>query len=133
MTTPSPDSGAWSEARVEQFVASVLRVGVIVSAVITAIGGVMLLFKHGSTVADYHQFAGEPVALRSMGGVIQGVAQLDPLAIVQFGLIVLIATPIARVALALVAFMKQRDRLYVWVTTIVLVVLAFSLLFGDRL
>ena len=47
--------------------------------------------------------------------------------IVQLGLVLLIATPVARVALTLGAFLLQRDRLYVVLTTIVLVLLLFGL------
>ena len=46
------------------------------------------------------------------------------------GLLLLIATPIARVALSLIAFARQRDRMYVCITTLVLGLLLFSL-FGS--
>jgi uncharacterized membrane protein len=49
---------------------------------------------------------------------------------VQLGLVLLIATPVARVAMSLVAFILQRDRVYVVVTLIVLAVLIFSLTGG---
>jgi uncharacterized membrane protein len=52
--------------------------------------------------------------------------------IIQFGLLLLIATPVMRVAFAVVAFMIQRDRIYVGVTLIVLSVLLFSLAGGGR-
>ena len=50
---------------------------------------------------------------------------------IQLGLLVLIATPIARVAFSLVAFALQRDRIYVIVTLIVLAVLLYSLTGGH--
>jgi uncharacterized membrane protein len=51
--------------------------------------------------------------------------------IIQLGLLLLIATPIARVALSVVAFAIQRDRLYVVATLIVLAVLMYSLTGGH--
>ena len=45
----------------------------------------------------------------------------------QFGLLLLIATPVARVAMAVVGFALERDRLYVVVSLIVLTVLLLSL------
>ena len=52
-------------------------------------------------------------------------------AIVQLGLVLLIATPVARVAFTLVAFARQRDRAYVMITTIVLALLLYSLFFAP--
>jgi uncharacterized membrane protein len=51
--------------------------------------------------------------------------------IVQLGLLLLIATPVARVAFTLVAFVLQRDRTYVVVTSIVLALLLYGLVFGN--
>ena len=51
--------------------------------------------------------------------------------IVQLGVVLLIATPIARVAFTLVAFAIQRDRTYVIITLIVLGLLLYGLLFGK--
>ena len=62
-----------------------------------------------------------------MFGVLRGVGAGRSAALIQLGLLLLIATPIARVALAAVAFATQRDRTYVIITLIVLAVLAASL------
>jgi uncharacterized membrane protein len=43
-------------------------------------------------------------------------------------MLLLMATPIARVALCAFAFFEQRDRLYVGVTLVVLAVLLYSLI-----
>jgi uncharacterized membrane protein len=55
---------------------------------------------------------------------------LNSAAIVQLGLVLLIATPVARVAMSLVAFILQRDRVYIVVTSIVLALLIYSLTGG---
>ena len=47
------------------------------------------------------------------------------------GLLLLIATPVARVAFSVAAFAEQRDRLYVVVTSIVLLLLIYSLLYSH--
>jgi len=49
---------------------------------------------------------------------------------VQLGLVLLIATPMVRVALTLVAFLWQRDRLYVCITAFVLALLVYGLFWG---
>jgi uncharacterized membrane protein len=124
--------GRWSDERVEQLVGNLLRGGVIVAAIVTALGGIVLLARHGGARADYHLFVGEPAALRSVGGVAGSALRLEPRGIVQLGLVLLIATPVARVLLSLVAFVLQRDRFYVAVTAVVLAILLFSLVFGGH-
>ena len=57
-----------------------------------------------------------------------GVAGFQCRGIIQFGLVLLIATPVARVAFSVAAFALQRDNTYVAITLIVLAVLLFSLL-----
>ena len=122
------ESKRWSDHDVEQIVGRLLQVGVLTATVVVAIGAVALLVMHGSSPVNFSQFRGDTMELRSIRAVLHGVAARDPRAIVQLGLILLIATPVARVALTLVAFMLQRDRLYVALTTVVLAVLLYGLL-----
>lgn len=132
MTMPPPEQPSrWSDHEVEQLVGNLLRYGVLIAAAITVVGGIMLLVQHGGKPADYHVFASEPGMLRSVGGIIRGAVSLDSRAIVQLGLLFLIATPIARVAFSLVAFAIQRDRLYVVTTLLVLAILLYSLFFST--
>ena len=119
-----------SDEAVEQLVGRLLQVGVLLAAAVTSAGGVLLLAQHGRSAAEYGTFHGEPYYLRSLSGVLRGAFSMDSRAIVQLGLVLLIATPIARVAFTLVAFALQRDRVYVGVTLLVLALLLFGLLFG---
>jgi uncharacterized membrane protein len=119
-----------TEHDVKQLIGRLLQVGVLLAALVVITGGVMLLGQHGSAVADYRVFRGEPAALSQPGGILRGVLALDAGAIVQFGLVILIATPVARVALTLVAFAIQRDRTYVLLTALVLALLLFGLISG---
>ena len=125
------DRQRWSDDRVEQVVGNLLRVGVLVAAAVAVTGGVAVLVQHGMRLADYGTFTGEAAEFTSIGGIVRGVLALDSRAVVQLGLVLLIATPIARVVFSLVAFLLQRDRLYVVITGIVLAVLLFSLVFGG--
>ena len=121
----------WSDDRVEQVVGNLLRIGVLVAAAVAVAGGVAVLVQHGARVASYGTFTSETAEFTSIGGIVRGVLALDSRAVVQLGLVLLIATPIARVVFSLVAFLLQRDRLYVVITGIVLAVLVFSLVFGG--
>lgn len=127
MSTPLWRTGRWSDEHVEIFVGNLLRWGVIVAACVTAIGGALFLALHGSRTADYHVFHGQPAGLTSVSEIARNAVRLNPEAMIQLGLLLLIATPIARVALSLLAFFKQHDRVYVVVTAIVLGVLLYSL------
>ncbi len=127
----APEADArWTDEQVDQLLGNLLRIGVIVATIVAVIGGGLLLAQRGLMPASGRVFASEPPELRSVGGIIRGVAARQPAAIVQLGLVLLIATPVARVAMSLVAFILQRDRVYVVVTTIVLALLFFSLTGG---
>lgn len=123
----------WSDERIEQWISSLLRGGVYLAAGVTTLGGIAVLAQRGRSPADYRVFRGEPAGLLSLRGVLSGIGRLDSHAVVQFGLILLIATPVARVLVSLVAFVLQRDRLYVVITAVVLLVLLFSFFLGGHL
>lgn len=130
--TPPADARPlrWSDHAVEQVVGRLLQVGVLIAAVVVAVGGAMLLARYGRDVADFSVFRGESSLLRSVGAITRTAFTGDARAITQAGIVLLIATPVARVALTLIAFVVQRDRLYVALTAIVLVLLLYGLLWG---
>jgi uncharacterized membrane protein len=76
---------------------------------------------------DRGVFRGEPADLRSAGGILRYAFGLSGRGIIQLGLLVLIATPVARVAFSVFAFLREGDRLYVGVTLVVLALLLYSL------
>ncbi len=117
-----------TEAEMEQLIGLLLRWGVTLAAVVGAVGGVLFLARWWHLPADFRNFHGVPAGLDSVAGVVSGALKGHGRWIIQLGLLLLIATPIARVALSLVAFALQRDRLYVAVTAVVLGLLLFSLL-----
>jgi uncharacterized membrane protein len=122
--------GWLSDHAVEQFVGRLLQIGVAVAALVVFAGGLMLLAHHGSEVPNYSTFAGEPESIRTLYGIVHGLGTADARSIIQFGLLLLILTPILRVAFTWVAFLLQRDWVYVVVTTIVLVLLLYGLIVG---
>ena len=124
----APESGSrWTDHQVEPIVGRLLQLGVLIATIVVLIGGAMLIAAHGGDVPSFRVFRGESSTLRSVSAAIRGAVALDPRGMVQLGLVLLIATPVARVALTLGAFLLQRDRLYVLLTTVVLVLLLFGL------
>jgi uncharacterized membrane protein len=125
------DSPGWSDEQVDQMIGNLLRAGVILSATLVLIGGVIYLARHGHETADHRTFHGEPDEFRSVFGIVSAVVSGRGRAIVQLGLLALIATPVVRVALSAFAFFRQRDWTYTAMTLFVLGVLLYSLFVGD--
>jgi uncharacterized membrane protein len=123
---------SWTDRQTDQFLGDLLRAGVFLAAVVALGGGVLYLTHHGTELADYRVFRGEPAELRSPVGIVTDALALRGRGLIQLGLLLLIATPVARVAFSVFAFARQRDRTYVVATLIVLTVLLYSL-FGRLL
>jgi uncharacterized membrane protein len=128
---PDPRS-RWTDEQVELFLGTLLRFGVMTAAAVALVGGIIYLATHGGTKPDYRVFQGEPMELRTIGGVVRGATGLNGRAVIQLGLLLLIATPVARVALSLVAFIRQRDRTYTIITALVLLILLYGLIGFER-
>jgi uncharacterized membrane protein len=120
----------WTDTRVENIIGNLLRAGVMLSAGIVMLGAVIHLIRHGLSPADYRVFQGEPSELRGVRGILHGSLTLSGRGIIQLGLLILIATPVARVAFSMFGFAAEKDRMYVGFTAIVLIVLLYGL-FGP--
>ena len=124
------------DTRVEQTMGNLLRAGVILAAAVTLAGGIVFLAKHWEeSPPNYHDFprADRPPELNSVSGVVSTAFDGRGQGLIQLGALLLIATPIARVAFSVYVFARQRDRLYIVVTLIVLVLLLGSFLGGPWL
>jgi len=115
------------DQRIERIIGLLLQTGVILALLVTLLGAMLYLGHEGRRVADFRVFRGEPWDLRSAPAVVAAAFAGRREAVIQLGVLVLIATPIARVILSLAAFAVQRDRIYVLVTAIVLAVLLYGL------
>jgi uncharacterized membrane protein len=120
----------WDDRRVEFAISRLLRTGVLIAAAVAVAGGAIYLVRHGQQPFDYRLFRGEPSDLRSPLGILADALAGRGRGLIQLGLLLLIATPVARVVFSVFAFAMQRDRLYVAVTLLVLAVLLFSLAGG---
>ncbi len=123
-----PQPQPWDDHRIEVILGNLLRAGVLISAAVVLWGACIYLFRHGHEPADYRVFRGEPSEFRTIPGVIQSVISGRGRGLIQLGLLLLIATPIARVAFSIIGFAMERDRMYVAFTLIVLAILLYSLL-----
>jgi uncharacterized membrane protein len=145
MSVPQPASQQPADVsgevlRIELFIAGLLRAGVLLSFFIVLAGIVAVvatgqsgyqqirLDDLGSIVA-YHDRS--PAFPNSLSDVIGGLLSFKPYAIISLGLLVLIATPIMRVAVSIIAFARERDWMYVVITSFVLAMLILSLAIGE--
>jgi uncharacterized membrane protein len=112
--------------------AKMLKAGVTMAAVVVFAGGLLLLRHPFIDVPSYSHFHPVDRSLRSIVGITYAALHLDPRAIVQFGLILLIATPVARVVFCLYGFIRQQDKLYTVISSLVLIILLYSLSKGAH-
>jgi uncharacterized membrane protein len=125
----STPSGQWTDLRIEILVGIMLRTGVLSAAAIVLTGGILYLAHSHGPRPDYAHFQAQPAHFTTIAGILHGVTTLDPESIIMLGLLVLIATPIARVVMCIVGFLFERDHLYSVVSAIVLAILLYSLFF----
>ena len=117
-----------TDQQFENMIGNLLRIGVSLSAFVVAFGAVIYLVRHGRSPADYRVFRGEPSEFRNLSGIVHSALTFHGRGIIQLGLLLLIATPVARVAFAIWGFAAEHDRMYMIFTGIVLIVLLYSLL-----
>jgi uncharacterized membrane protein len=123
----------WADQDVEKLVGTLLRCGVVTASCIVMLGGMFYLVKHGQAIRpDYSTFVGEKAGFTTFKGITEGFFKFDAMGIIQFGVLVLIATPILRIVFSLFAFVLERDRLYVVITLIVLCVMVVSIFGGLK-
>ncbi len=113
---------------IELFMSVLLITGVIISAVVVLIGGIIYLYENKYVTSNYNVFIGEPERLRNFYEITRGAFHFQGRALIQFGVLLLIATPVARVLFAIVGFFLERDKLYTMISLVVFVILLTSLI-----
>lgn len=115
------------DRRLEGIIGQLLRAGVLLSAAVVTVGGILYLVQNHAARTSYRTFVRGGAEMRTVEGIVRSAAHLNSEGLIQAGLLLLILTPVARVALAIVGFALERDRLYAVVSLIVLAILAFGL------
>src|SRR5262245_62135519 len=124
-TAHEAPAGAPRDEQMDLLISYVLRSGVLLSAGLLILGALLygVSALRGSAPAS-------PSFPHSLGDIFSGLARGDPMAVLSLGLLVLLLTPVARVLISIFAFARERDRLYVGITTLVLLILLVSFLLG---
>jgi uncharacterized membrane protein len=122
--------GRLTDIDIERIVSVVLRTGVLIAAAVVLAGGIYFLLRHGGEPVNFQKFVAQPSIDRHAHQILEGAFSGRARSIIQLGILLLIATPITRVAVSLVGFALEGDRRYVVITAMVLCVLLYSLITG---
>jgi uncharacterized membrane protein len=122
-----PIATSFDDRRMEVMMGRLLQIGVLLASALVLFGGALYLHARAGSPVDYRNFTSERANLRHPAELLRLVAAGDGAAIIQLGLLLLIATPVARVVFAVVGFAIERDRLYVAISLVVLAVLTIGL------
>lgn len=112
---------------VQVILGTLLRIGVLVSTGVVLIGGLIFLIERSGETVSFGNFKPEEAKFSSIIEIFRGLKTFDGLAIIQFGVLLLIFTPIARVVFSIFSFLLERDYMYVIIGLIVLCVIITSL------
>jgi uncharacterized membrane protein len=121
----------WQDKDMQVIIGNLLRGGVLLSTAIVIIGGIIYLYRHGGQYPEYKTFHSQPIEFRTITGIFHSVWEGRGRGIIQLGILVLIATPIFRVAFSVVGYLVEKDYLYVAITLLVLCIILFSMLGGK--
>jgi uncharacterized membrane protein len=127
-TAANHEHGHFDDRRMEVTMGRLLQVGVLLASFVMLIGGILYMRAHHAEMPNYRVFSSEPKTLRHFPGVMAGIKLGDPAAIIQLAVLLLIATPVARVVFALIAFFIEKDKLYIVISSAVLAVLLYGFL-----
>lgn len=117
---------------------AILLGGVLASAAVIALGLGLLMLAGSGTRALLGQLlsergvtlAGTPT---SVGAAVRGAARGDPVAVILLGVLLLIGTPILRVAAAGYFFLRNGERGYALASAIVLALLVLGFVLGGSI
>lgn len=121
------NKGNIKDKDIQLILGTLLRAGVIISMGIVLVGGVIFLIHNKGEITDYKVFKPELAKFSSISAIFKGVLTLQGDAVVQFGILMLIFTPIARIVFAIFSFLVERDYLYVLIGIIILAIITISL------
>ncbi|MGF1925126.1 MAG: DUF1634 domain-containing protein [Bacteroidia bacterium] len=117
----------FADKEVQVVLGGLLRFGVLLSTAIVLLGGIVYLISHSQNFVSFGHFDPKQVRFSSIAQIFIGLRKLDGLAIIQFGVLLLIFTPIARVVFSIFSFLIERDYMYVVIGLVVLGVIITSL------
>jgi uncharacterized membrane protein len=112
----------------ELWISRVLLGGVMLAAAMILSGLALFLAKGQADVESLSKLVDQQRASANFGAILRGIGRGDGKSLMQLGLLALILTPISRVAMSFFFFLLERDRVFAWITAVVLLVLLGGLI-----
>lgn len=121
--------------RVERIISGLLRSGVVTSLVLMLAGTLISFFRshrYGESHDDLVRLIGKEGDFpHSLAWLLEGLGSLRGQSLIVLGLVILIVTPVLRVMVTIVAYLIERDRIFVLLSSIVLALLILSMVLGN--
>jgi len=117
----------WGDKQMQNLLGSILRIGVLSSAAVVILGGILFFIQHPGETIDFSIFKSEPARLRNVHTIVIEALHFRSRSVIQSGILLLIATPVFRVLFSLAGFLIEKDKIYIFITSIVLAILCLSL------
>lgn len=122
---------SFHDTDMQKMIGWILRIGIYTSIGIVILGGIFFLYRHAHETANYHAFNGVPVFVHNFENIFSSAFSFKGQAIIQLGIILLVATPVMRVIFAAVGFLLEKDYLYTVISVIVLLIILASAFSGH--
>lgn len=139
LTDPAAPSAARHDVilhRTEQIIARLLRWGVLISLGLLIFGTLVSFIvsqRYGHTSDDLPRLIGKAGDFpHTLTWLREGLLALRGQALIVLGLLILIATPLLRVAVSIIAYAIERDVAFVLITSLVLALLVLSIVLGGH-
>ena len=122
-----PDRTNWTDEKIDTRMGRLLQAGVAVSGLMMLLGAAVYFAHHWSAAPAYSKFQPVPASQRTIGAALSEALGGKGRGFIQIAVLLMIATPVARVVFAAYGFFRQRDWLYTAISLIVLSLLIFGL------
>lgn len=115
--------------KIQLLIARTLRIGVSLACLVAFIGGIIYLIECGDEPFDLSVYRGfsyeapHSAEYTTLDGILRGFMDFTAIGWIQTGVLILILTPVLRVFLSLVDFLRERDWLYALISAIVLAII----------
>lgn len=116
---------------IQQVIGHLLRYGIWTALTVACIGGMIYIFRHSTETVNYSRFIEKDEDIfHIVSAAVSGMLQWKGRSIILIGVLLLFLTPVLRLVFSLVAFLFEKDYLYVGITALVILIISFSIFFG---
>lgn len=120
----------FTDVDLNRSVGNLLRLGVLLSVTISLVGFIKLFFEGFEMPKKYTSLDVGSSSEKVWGHFWHSLGAGEGMAIIQLGILILIVTPIMRIVFALIGYLKEKDYVYVVISSIVLAIMAISFFTG---